>query len=1017
MANVRTTSERTSTGSDPVIGIDLGTTCSIVAWVDATGRPSSLMNADGDLSTPSVVFLDRSGWVVGREALKAAEFEPERVARFARRNVEPSSLHNSQHEPLPPEVIQALILKKLREDASLRIGPVTKAVIAVPAWFDEPRRKATEDAARLAGLEVLDILNESTAAAICFGAQQNCTRLPGRTSRKETALVFDLGGGTLDVTLMEIDGQSFTALATGGDIYLGGNDWTERLVDLVAARFLDEFDIDPRDDESSLQGLIAEAENAKRALTARAEVTLMHSHEGCRLRTTITRDEFEALTGDLRDRTLFTVNKVLREARVSWRGVTRLLLAGGASRMPAVRRALEAESGLQIDPTLSADEAVAHGAAVYAAQQAAPCEPLESEEVSLHLPEPAAEVTKSAVLPPQKMGPQRRRRSSKEKQEPPQKPTNAITVRNVNSHDLGVLGVKPETGQKRRRIMIPRNSRLPCRATSQFKTFRDGQQCVDVKVVEGGDDDGNGATRIGKCRVVDLPPDLAAETPVDVTFHYTRNGRIIVEAHLPTLGRKAEMVIERASGLDEKQLDDWQKRIDRGLVEKPAERRREKKRKKKNTKTAKRLEAAVPAPEVDSQPVRQDPELADTESTLAESVSQHTETSQPERATSRRTGELVPQAVTAVEDPLEQLRKRAEAPVESGDADSAGTAAASETLDESAALVNPFGDFRPDAPVDSSDPVIIFEEACDDVTPDSEFEFDSQTPVVVTPPDIKLAGNSDQPADDVAEQKRTLKAMFVNIALHSLLLLILARIIIPPAVNEQIEITSWIVEPKPDRKPEEVVVAPDPEQPESEPVPEPVAPVETPDLEPVDMPEDETEMPARLAEPPTDGGSETMAVAESPAAIEETRAMTRAELVRQYGGTEESEAAVAAGLNWLRQHQRRDGSWRFHHTTPQCDASCDQAGDFRGTTLGSTALTLLACMGAGNNSIKGELQPSVEAGLKYMLSGARLVPAGLDLRADSEGDSALYVQAIATICLCAAAALADSTVNAAERGT
>jgi molecular chaperone DnaK len=521
MADGKTTTEGSPAETrEPVVGIDLGTTYSLVAWVDATGRPTTIMSVEGDLTTPSVVFFDRSGVVVGKEAAKAAEFEPERVAQFAKRDMGRVSYHKSiRGEPLPPEAIQALILKKLRDDAELKIGTLKKAVVTVPAYFDEPRRKATEDAGRMAGLDVLDILNEPTAAAISYGVQQGFVKLDGTASEKETVLVYDLGGGTFDVTLMEIEGHKFTALGTAGDVYLGGIDWTERIVDLVGEKFMDEHNIDPRADESALQSLMAEAESAKRALTARDDVTLMFAHEGCKLRTKITRAQFEEMTGDLRDRTLFTVRKVLREAKKSWSDVSRLLLVGGSSRMPAIQESLETESGRKVDRSLSPDEAVAHGAAVYA---------------SLLAGQTTAQLSD-------------------------------ISVKNVNSHDLGVLGVETETGRNRRRIMIPRNTQLPCKAKSKFKTFRDGQKSVVVNVVEGGDDSGNNSTAIGKCSVVGLPKDLPAKTPVEVTFRYTRNGRITVEAALPTLGKRAEMLIERASGLDEKSIAYWQKRIENGL--------------------------------------------------------------------------------------------------------------------------------------------------------------------------------------------------------------------------------------------------------------------------------------------------------------------------------------------------------------------------------------------------------------------------------------------------------------------
>ena len=236
------------------VGIDLGTTFSVVAYLDPTGRPCTIPNAEGDLITPSVVLFDGSSTVVGKEAVKAASMEPDRIAAFAKRDM--GSMFYSKKvggENLPPEVIQSLILEKLKRDAELKLGPIHKAVVTVPAFFNEPRRKATQDAAQLAGLEILDIINEPTAAAIAFGHQIGFLDAKGQARGKETILVYDLGGGTFDVTLMEIQGTDFTAIATGGDVYLGGIDWDRRLADYISEKFKEKHHgFDPRNDAAGL---------------------------------------------------------------------------------------------------------------------------------------------------------------------------------------------------------------------------------------------------------------------------------------------------------------------------------------------------------------------------------------------------------------------------------------------------------------------------------------------------------------------------------------------------------------------------------------------------------------------------------------------------------------------------------------------------------------------------------------------------------------------------------------------
>jgi molecular chaperone DnaK len=503
------------------IGIDLGTTFSVVAHLDNQGRPWTVANAEGDLTTPSVVFFDQTQTVVGKEALKAAEFEPDRVARFVKRSMGRPDLERPVcGRKLPPEVVQALILKKVKQDAERKLGPVTQAVITVPAYFNEPRRKATADAGRLAGLEVLDIINEPTAAAIAFGVQQGFLEPAGSSPRRETILVYDLGGGTFDVTLMEIEGQDYRALATSGDVYLGGIEWDLCIVDLAAERFQAEFGTDPRQDAHAAQALLSEAVDAKHALSARDETTLHFTHDGHRLRMSITREQFESLTNTLLERTRLRVAKVFRDSKRTWKDVTRLLLAGGSTRMPMVQQMLERESGLPADHSLAPDEAVAHGAAVYAG--------LLSQSDGI--------------------------------------PCRGMSVANINSHDLGVLGIEPETGRRRRRVLIPRNTTLPAARTATFVTRKPGQANVRVTVVEGGDATGHNATYIGKCVVRDLPVELPAKSQVEVAFHYTPGGQLQVDAAVPSTGCQATTTIHRAAGMSDDELTDWRQRIEAGTL-------------------------------------------------------------------------------------------------------------------------------------------------------------------------------------------------------------------------------------------------------------------------------------------------------------------------------------------------------------------------------------------------------------------------------------------------------------------
>jgi molecular chaperone DnaK len=477
--------------TDVAVGIDLGTTFSVVAYRDAQGRPCSIPNAAGDLLTPSVVLFDPPGTVVGKEAVLASAMEPEKVAECVKRDMGGKVYRkkiNGKH--LPPEVVSSLILRSLKTDAERRLGPVRRAVITVPAYFDETRRRATMDAGRLAGLEVLDIINEPTAAAIAYGYQlgfldRACKPAGDRPLR---VLVFDLGGGTFDVTIVEIRGRAFKALATDGDVNLGGKDWDETLVEIAADRFRQHFREDPRAHPVSRQELWLVAEAAKRTLTERPRAALFVNHLGSRLKVEVTREEFEEATAALLERTRLTTELVVRQAGLAWADIDRVLLVGGSTRMPMVVRMLEALAGKPPDRSVSPDEAVAHGAALYA-ELLAP----------RHGTPPAGA---------------------------------AFTVQDVNSHSLGVLGTDPATGRRFNKIILPKNSPLPRTVTKVFKTFTPNQRTVVIQVLEGEAELPEACSRVGVCTIRDLPPHLPAGWPVRVSYTYEANGRLHVRARL-----------------------------------------------------------------------------------------------------------------------------------------------------------------------------------------------------------------------------------------------------------------------------------------------------------------------------------------------------------------------------------------------------------------------------------------------------------------------------------------------------
>ncbi len=499
----------------PPLGIDLGTTYCVVAYLDSSGRPTSIVNSAGDLLTPSAVVFEDGEVIVGKEAVKSGPVVPDGFADCFKRDMGRSSFRRRiLSREIPPEVLNGFLLARLRQDAERRIGPVRQAVITVPAFFDETRRKATQDAGRLAGIDVLDIINEPTAAAIAFGwyHAMACAESPAR----HRVLVYDLGGGTFDVTILEINGSEFRTLATDGDVQLGGKDFDERLVNYLAEHFMVEHGVDPRSDPSDAIQLWCDAQDIKHALTERQKTSAVVFHAGVRVRREVSRAEFEDLTRDLLERTESTTALVVKQAGLAWSDIDKVLLVGGSTRMPMVAEMLRRVTGKEPDRSQSPDEVVAHGAALYAGM-------LMDKD-----PTPQA---------------------------------NRVRLVNVNSHSLGVVGIRVETGERVNAILIPKNTPLPCRKVKRFRTARDGQADVQVTVVEGESPRPEHCITLGQCVVRDLPPGLPKGSGIEVEYTYAANGRISVRARVPSVRQSASVEIHRNQSRDLEDLETWRKRL------------------------------------------------------------------------------------------------------------------------------------------------------------------------------------------------------------------------------------------------------------------------------------------------------------------------------------------------------------------------------------------------------------------------------------------------------------------------
>jgi molecular chaperone DnaK len=519
-----------------LIGIDLGTTFSCAARLSREGVPQTIPNREGELITPSVVLVEDELVIVGREAKRSECVYPDRTAVCVKRDMGDVRYSRSLGgRDYRPEILSAMILKRIKADVEMRFGPVRQAVITVPAYFDDTRRKATQDAGRIAGLSVLDIINEPTAAALAFAFDSHRRRQEqnesfGRALARQdsTVLVFDLGGGTFDVSIVRMSRERFETIATDGDVRLGGRDWDERLVEYLAEEFRKRFRSDPRDDPQSLAFLYQEAEHAKHALSARTSTKVMISHAAQRFSTELRRDLFDRLTADLLARTQATTELIVERAGLSWPQIDRVLLVGGMTRVPHVREMLKRVTNRLLDASLSPDEAVAHGAALHGGI-------LLTRQEARH----------STAAP----GPC----------DPGANNWAVFQAIDVNSHSLGIAVRAPEGYANS--ILIPKNTRLPAECGRIYHTSSPNQRQVRVRVLEGEAKEADACVQIGEFILDNLPPDLPERSPIEVVCRYSSDGRISVQGRDVTSGRLAETTLVPQGRLDDAELTDEARKI------------------------------------------------------------------------------------------------------------------------------------------------------------------------------------------------------------------------------------------------------------------------------------------------------------------------------------------------------------------------------------------------------------------------------------------------------------------------
>jgi len=464
-----------------VIGIDLGTTFSAIAVVNEQGLPEIIPNREGERITPSVVFLDGDSPIVGTIAKTMAGSAPLNAVQFVKRQMgNPGWKFRAENgTTYTPEDISAFILKRLKEDAEVALGePINDAVITVPAYFNDAQRQATKDAGRIAGLNVVRMVNEPTAAALAYGLKQD--------GSPKTVLVYDLGGGTFDVTIMRVGNGEIAVVATGGDKNLGGFDWDNCLMTYLDDAFKAAGGPSLLENPEKEADLRSKCELAKKTLSTRDKANVLISSGGKSVTATLTRDQFEEITKPLFKRTISIMEFVLEDAKLTWKDIEKLLLVGGSTRMKGVARWIREASGILPSSELHPDEVVAMGAAVLGAL-------LQRETGTLVL-------AAGAQLP-------------------------MLQVKDVNSHSLGVIALNDDE-REFNSIILPRNSRPPCRASDNFTTVAENQSHIRLRVTQGEDENPEYVEIAGE-ETISLPP-YPKGAPVEVIFEYDHSGQIVV---------------------------------------------------------------------------------------------------------------------------------------------------------------------------------------------------------------------------------------------------------------------------------------------------------------------------------------------------------------------------------------------------------------------------------------------------------------------------------------------------------
>lgn len=502
------------------IGIDLGTTFSCMAYINDNGLPEIIPNSEGDTITPSTVLFEDGSTIVGKEAKAQSLFDPQNFEQFVKRHMGERDYFfiTEDGEKYSPEAVSAIVLAKMKADAEKHLGaPVDGAVITVPAYFNEAQRKSTMDAGQIAGLNVIGIINEPTAAALAFGISKG-------TDKEQTVMVYDLGGGTFDVTVMRFTADNITVLGTAGDRKLDGYDFDNKIIEDVVKKALKDG-IDINADLTARQDLQLKAEVAKRSLSSKDKTNIVLNVAGRPFKYVITRDDFLDLVEPLLYKTVSSMENACDEAGLVYSDLDKILLVGGSTRMPIVQDFIKEETGIEPSSEVHPDEAVAIGAAYHVLDL-------------LKKPGPTPKGTGNTDNPV----------NTPDIPEIEKK----YSFTDVTSHGIGVV-VLDENGNPMNSVILPKNVQVPAEKKNNYQTAIPYQESLSLEVTQGEEEDLRYVTVIGTAIIKIVPREQLV--PLEVTVSCDENS--IIHVRVVDLDRHCdlgEMKIDRVSNLSEEEV-------------------------------------------------------------------------------------------------------------------------------------------------------------------------------------------------------------------------------------------------------------------------------------------------------------------------------------------------------------------------------------------------------------------------------------------------------------------------------